>query len=151
MDSPDADSGESHLSSVVPPHRLTAPVTVSSSDNECLSRSHTYSPASSRTRWLYGATSLMGNRSSNEDRCVAVPDLYADVSAFMEAMAKGSVDCAPFYGSDRGANWREASVLPRTCGQSSSSEDAFFAVYDGHSGQYASQYLHNVLHHSIYT
>lgn len=103
-----------------------------------------------RVCWTYGATSLVGNRSSNEDRCVAVSDLYSTVSEFMKSMAAGSCDIPAFYGSDRGTGWCDMARPSRSCGVGAF-DDAYFAVYDGHSGQYVSQHLQTILHHSIYT
>jgi hypothetical protein len=81
---------------------------------------------------------------------VAVPDLFSAVSEFMSSMAAGSLDTPLFFGSDRGAGWCDLANPTRTC-KDSAVDDAFFAVYDGHSGQYVSQHLQNILHHSIYT
>jgi serine/threonine protein phosphatase PrpC len=94
-------------------------------------------------RLYAGYSSRLGPRSSNEDRCVAFTDWYREVNEFMSANPIRH----SFYGDDRGANWKSLVDPPR----SSSYTDAYFAVYDGHSGSLASQFLQNVLHHSIYT
>jgi serine/threonine protein phosphatase PrpC len=95
-------------------------------------------------RLCAGYCSRMGPRSSNEDRCVAFTDLFYEVNQFMSSH---SHDHIAFYGDDRGPNWRELAAPTR----SHSHTDAYFGVYDGHSGATASQFLHNVLHHSIYS
>lgn len=97
---------------------------------------------------LAGYCSRLGPRSSNEDRCISLIDLFHEVNKFMSS-PKGP-NHIPFYGDDRGPNWRDFSPRQRTCGPSSH-KDAYFAVYDGHSGSIAANFLNNVLHHSIYT
>jgi hypothetical protein len=92
-----------------------------------------------------GYCSRMGPRSNNEDRCVAFTDLYQEVNQFMSSAPHH--DHLSFYGVDRGPNWKELASPPR----SESHTDAYFGVYDGHSGAVASQFLYNVLHHSIYS
>jgi hypothetical protein len=96
-------------------------------------------------RLISGHCSKLGPRSSNEDRCVAILDLFTTVNTFMSEPHQ----FIPFFGDDRGPNWRELSATPRTCGLGN--KDAFFGVYDGHSGWVAANFLENVLHHSIYT
>lgn len=96
------------------------------------------------TRLSAGYCSRLGPRSSNEDRCVAVTDLYTEVNDFMNSKSNNPIS---FYGDDRGGNWMNLTTPSR----SKNHTDAYFAVYDGHSGAAASQFLHSVLHHSIYT
>eukprot|EP00604_Paraphysomonas_vestita_P003556 CAMPEP_0174822946 /NCGR_PEP_ID=MMETSP1107-20130205/20091_1 /TAXON_ID=36770 /ORGANISM="Paraphysomonas vestita, Strain GFlagA" /LENGTH=549 /DNA_ID=CAMNT_0016043565 /DNA_START=466 /DNA_END=2115 /DNA_ORIENTATION=+ len=98
---------------------------------------------------IAGYCSRLGPRSNNEDRCVSFTDLFAEVNKYMSSPF--SSNHIPFYGDNRGARWRELSVRPRICGTPSAGKDAYFAVYDGHSGSDASTFLNNVLHHSIYT
>eukprot|EP00602_Paraphysomonas_sp_CaronLab_P002178 CAMPEP_0185027176 /NCGR_PEP_ID=MMETSP1103-20130426/11952_1 /TAXON_ID=36769 /ORGANISM="Paraphysomonas bandaiensis, Strain Caron Lab Isolate" /LENGTH=797 /DNA_ID=CAMNT_0027561053 /DNA_START=38 /DNA_END=2431 /DNA_ORIENTATION=- len=109
------------------------------------------SPFQGSVRWLYGSCSRMGPRSSNEDRYVTIPDLFGAVSVEMQEIAAREGSYTPFYGSNRGVRWRELSDPPRTCGRPCSVDDAFFAVYDGHSGAQASTFLQSSLHHSLYT
>lgn len=102
------------------------------------------SGSSPTTRLSAGYCSRLGPRSSNEDRCVAVTDLYTEVNEFMNSKSHNPIS---FYGDDRGPNWMNLTTPTR----SKNHTDAYFAVYDGHSGAVASQFLYNVLHHSIYT
>jgi serine/threonine protein phosphatase PrpC len=94
-----------------------------------------------------GSCSRLGPRSSNEDRCVALTNLYQVVNEYMSKCNPHHQNHVSFYGDDRGPDWKNLANPPRY----GSHTDAYFAVYDGHSGSLASQFLSNVLHHSIYT
>lgn len=132
--------GESGISS--PPLRPFCDLTLSSAEGEGRRfRAASLAPVHCDV----GVCSLLGPRSNNEDRCVAVNDLFHEVS---QDLAPGHTH--QFYGSDRGAGWRELANPRRTCGLKSP-RDSFFAVYDGHSGVHASSYLQTTLHRSLYT
>ena len=103
---------------------------------------------SSSPKLLFGSSSRLGPRSSNEDRCISCLDLHFEVDNFMCSSTPSNH--IPFYGGDRGPKWKELSTPQRICGSNVAGKDSYFAIYDGHSGSTASNFLNNVLHHSIY-
>jgi hypothetical protein len=99
-------------------------------------------------QWRCGACSHLGPRSSNEDRCVVIPDLQFEFNIGGTCLS----GCDPVYRSrTEWSEWRDdmmyddndipADDSDSDSGVAYSMGDAFFGVYDGHSGAHASAYL----------
>ena len=95
------------------------------------SHSHSYNPylrsdqssSSSSCYWESGYCTILGPRSKNEDRLVALPDLFDDIPR----------SSLPFFS-------------PSVALSAPPQRQGYFAVYDGHCGDEASTYLQHVFH-----
>ena len=85
-----------------------------------------YYSSSSAFHWESGYCTILGPRSKNEDRLVALPDLFDDIPR----------DSLPFFS-------------PSVALAAPPQRQGYFAVYDGHCGDEASTYLQHVFHTQV--
>ena len=94
-------------------------------------------------RWIGGACSRIGPRNSNEDR-------YVLVNSLNKPHHNGSTNSSPVGGLS-GQGDRGISSSGSIVGSSPNPEEyGFFAVYDGHCGNQAAQYLQDHLHQRVF-
>ena len=107
-----------------------------------------YGRAAMGRRWTGGACSRLGPRNTNEDRYVLVNSL--NKAHNHKSTNSSPVGGMPYQGQGQTANAHEVTSSGSIVGSSPDPEEyGFFAVYDGHCGSQASQYLQDNLHQRI--
>jgi Protein phosphatase 2C len=119
-------------------------------------------------RWSCGSCSKLGPRTSNEDRLVAIPNIYEAVAAakckagLVDTSISGALNSHYLNSNSSSSNHAATSgnVMATGIGvpipieneqtQRQTERQGYFAVYDGHCGAQAAMHLQETLHLSIF-